>query len=43
MFAERLSTIAAVLKNPVCPVTDNTLINVNMLDAAYSVGIEKHL
>lgn len=43
MFAGRLSTVAVMLKNPLGPVTDNTVINVNMLNAAYSAGIEKYL
>ena len=43
MFAGRLSTAAVMLKNPLGPITDNTVINVNMLEAAYSAEIEKYL
>ena len=43
MFAGRLSTVAVMSQNPLGPVTDNTVINVNMLDAAYSAGVKRYL
>ena len=43
MLAGRLSTTAIMSKNPLGPITDNTAINVNMLEAAYSAGVEKYL
>jgi len=43
MFAGQLSTTAVMLKNPLGPITDNTVINVNMLEAAYSANVEKYL
>ena len=43
MFAGMLSTTAIMLKNPLGPVTDNTVINVNMLEASYSAGIKNYI
>jgi len=43
MFAGRLSTVAVMSQNPLGPVADNTVINVNMLDAAYSAGVKRYL
>ena len=43
MFAGQLSTTALMLKNPLGPITDNTVINVNMLEAAYSANVKKYL
>ena len=43
MFAGQLSTTAVMLKNPLGPITDNTVINVNMLEAAYSANVKKYL
>ena len=43
MFAGRLSTTSLMLKNPLGPITDNTVINVNMLEAALLAGINKYL
>lgn len=38
MFAGRLSTTAVMVDNPLGPVTENTVINTQMLEAAYSSG-----
>ena len=43
MFAGRLSTTSLMLNNPLGPITENTVINVNMLEAALSAGINKYL
>lgn len=43
MFAGRLSTTAIMASQPLGPVTDNTVMNTNMLDAAYAAGVSKYL
>lgn len=43
MFAGRLSTAAVLRNHPVGPVTDNTVINLNMLEAAYKAGVKSYV
>ncbi|MFC1606559.1 NAD-dependent epimerase/dehydratase family protein [Candidatus Latescibacterota bacterium] len=42
MFAGRLSTTAVMIDNPLGPVTENTIINTQMLEAAYISGVKKY-
>lgn len=42
MFAGRLSTTAVMVDNPLGPVTENTVINTQMLEAAYISGVRKY-
>lgn len=43
MFAGRLSTAAILKSHPVGPVTDNTVMNLNMLEAAYWGGVKSYV
>lgn len=43
MFAGRLSTAAVLRNHPVGPVTDNTVMNLNMLEAAYWAGVKSYV
>ncbi len=43
MFAGRLSTAAVLRNHPVGPVTDNTAMNLNMLEAAYWAGVKSYV
>ena len=43
MFAGRLSTIAIMNKHPLGPITENTIINMQMLEAAYLAKVKKFL
>lgn len=42
-FAGRLSTAAIMAKNPLGPVRENTIIHVQMLEAASEAGVKKYL
>lgn len=43
MFAANLSTSPVVAKNPISHVTENMIMNAQMLEAAYHEGVEKFL
>jgi len=43
MFAGKLSTAAVLKNNPLGPVTENTAINLNMLEAAYMAGVQTYV
>ena len=43
MFAGRITSTAILADNPLAYVSENTIINVNMLEAAYLSGIKKYL
>jgi len=43
MFAGRLSTAVVLKNNPLGPVTENTAINLNMLEAAYMAGVKSYV
>ena len=43
MFAANLSTAPVVAKNPVSHVTENMIMNAQMLEAAYHEGVKKFL
>lgn len=43
MFAGRLSTAAILAQNPLGPVTENTVINTQMLEAAHRAKVKKFL
>lgn len=43
MFAGRLSTAAVLRNNPLGPVTENTVMNLNMLDAAFRGGVTSYV
>ncbi len=43
MFAGRLSTTAVLKENPLGPVTENTVINLNMLEAAFLSKVKSYV
>ncbi len=43
MFAGKLSTAVVLKNNPLGPVTENTAINLNMLEAAYLAGVKTYV
>ena len=42
-FAGRLSTSAILAKNPLGPVTENTIVHTQMLEASFEAGVQKYL
>ncbi|OGQ05068.1 MAG: hypothetical protein A2W61_03030 [Deltaproteobacteria bacterium RIFCSPLOWO2_01_44_7] len=43
MFAGKMSTTAMMIQNPLGPVAENTILNAQMLAAAYEAGVKKYL
>ena len=41
MFAGVLATAPVIHRNPIAPLTENTVINVQMLEAAWSMGVKQ--